>query len=511
MIYRFDDFVLDTDRAELRSAEGRVVPLERQVFQLLSLLAENGDVLTTRDEIIDRIWGGRAISEAAVDSRISAARAAIGDDGKRQARIRTVRGQGLRFVAPVRTQPLAKDPPPALTREGGRPSIAVLPFRTLGTDAEMALLGEALPYELILHLSRLHWLTVIARGSTFRFRDGQSASQVGAALDARYVLSGSIEQARGASAISAILEDARSGHIVWAERFPLGKEEPFEVKGRIARAIVTELDSQIPMHEAMEAQGVGTEHLDAWSNYHLGLMHAYRFTAQDNAVATRHFRQALALDPHFARAHAGLSFARFQNAFTYYGDDRQAAMVEARASAERAIELDPRDPFANFNLGRCHWLDHDLDAGRTHLERAVALNPNYAQGLYSLAFTNAVSGRPTEALGDIEQSLRLSPLDPLLYGMLGTGALSHLQDGDTAEAARWGDRAARAPAAHFLIGMIAVATNEIHGDAAKAASWAAHVKDRRPTATREQFLRSFPFQNVPARERIEAALGKHGF
>jgi tetratricopeptide (TPR) repeat protein len=186
-------------------------------------------------------------------------------------------------------------------------------------------------------------------------------------------------------------------------------------------------------------------------------------------------------------------------------------MGEARAAAERAVELDPRDPFANFTLGRYHWLDHDLDAGRVHLERAVALNPNYAQGLYSLAFTNAVSGRPAEALGDVDQSLRLSPLDPLLYGMFGTRALSLLHEGDTAAAAHWADRAARAPAAHYLIGMIAAATNAIHGDAAKARSWAEIVRERRPDATRAQFLRSFPFRNAPIRQQIDSALRRNGF
>jgi len=488
-----------------------VVPLERQVFQLLELLVENGDVLTSRDEIVERIWGGRAISDAAVDSRISAARTAIGDDGRRQARIRTVRGQGVRFVAPVLSEARGRDPQASAPADGGRPSIAVLPFRTIGEGGDLALLGDALPYELILHLSRLHWLTVIARGSTFRFRDGQPAAHVGAVLDARYVLSGTIEEAGGARAISAILEDARRGHVVWADRYRLGEDDPFEVRSRIARAIVIELDSQIPVHEALEAQGAGTEQLDAWSNYHLGLMHMYRFTSRDNARATGHFRQALALDPHFARAHAGLSFARFQDAFTFYGDDRSAAMGEARVAAERAVELDPRDPFANFNLGRYHWLDHDLDAGRSHLERAVALNPNYAQGLYSLAFTNAVSGRAPEALDDVETPLRLSPLDPLLYGMLGTRALSHLHEADTARAAYWADRAARAPAAHFLIGMIAVATSAIHGDEAKARSWAEIVKARRPDATRDQFLRSFPLRHEPVRRQIDSALRRNGF
>lgn len=511
MIYRFDDYVLDTDRAELRNAVSGVVQLERQIFLLLKLLVENGDVLTTRDEIVKRIWGGRAISDAAIDSRISGVRRAIGDDGRCQVRIRTVRGQGLRFVAPVVAAASSQVALPIDSTEGGRPSIAVLPFRRLQCDARLAVLCEALPYELILRLSRLHWLAVIARGSCFHFRDGQSADEVGTALDARYVLRGTLERIGSEHAISTILADARSGRIVWAERYRVNLDEAFDVRDRIARAIVTELDSRIPLHEALEAQSIATDDLDAWSSYHLGLMHAYRFTLRDNACATMYFRRALAIDPHFARAHAGLSFSRFQDAFTFYGDDRAAAMNEARAAAERAMELDPRDPFANFNLGRYHWLDNDLDAGRLHLERAVALNPNYAQALYSLAFTNAICGWAPEALEKVAQSIRLSPLDPLLYGMLGTRSLSLLHQGKLDEAANWGDRAARAPAAHFLIGMIAVATHSLNANDGKARDWADLVRQRRPDATHTQFLRSFPLRNPHIREQIESALRRHGF
>lgn len=506
MIFRFDDFVLDTDRAELRTATGALVPLERQVYQLLALLLENGDVLTSRDEIVSRVWGGRAISDAAVASRISAARAAIDDDGRRQARIRTVHGQGVRFVAPI-TQGAAAGPV-----AGGKPSIAVLPFRVLGGDPELLVFADALPHEVILQLSRLRWLTVIARGSTFRFREGQAADRVGAALEARYVLSGTLEPTRaGGAEVAVVLEDTRGGAVVWAERYPLDRDRAFEVKAEIARGIVVEIDAQIPLAEALAAQGTGTERLDAWSRYHLGLLHMYRFTQKDNDTAKVHFRQAIALDPLFARAHAGLSFARFQDAFTFYVSDRSAAMEESRGAAERALELDPRDPFASFAMGRYHWLDHDLDAGRTYLERAVALNPNYAQGIYSLAFTDTMAGRGPQALEEAETSMRLSPLDPLLYGMLGTRALSTLQTGDAAVAAQLGDRAARAPGAHYLIGMLAVATNALGGQDAVAEGWGARVRQRRPDATREQFLRSFPFQVPEVRGRIDGALARFGF
>src|SRR4051812_26874836 len=178
MIHVFDAFELDPARVELRR-NGAPVHVELQVFALLVLLVENRERMVSKDEIIEKVWDGRIVSDAAVSSRIKSARQALGDDGATQRAIRTVHGQGLRFVAQVRTIVPREDAPspvsggsdaPAPILGEARPSIAILPFRLLGAPGPHAAIADAIPHDLIASLSRLRWLFVIARGSSFRFR-----------------------------------------------------------------------------------------------------------------------------------------------------------------------------------------------------------------------------------------------------------------------------------------------------------------------------------------------------
>ena len=206
-----------------------------------------------------------------------------------------------------------------------------------------------------------------------------------------------------------------------------------------------------------------TEDLDAWSAYHLGLQHMYRFNRQDNAAATALFQRAIACDPDFARAHAGLSFVHFQTAFLRNTDDLAGEVREARRFAARACELDTMDPFVNFVMGRSYWLEGDLDGGLPWLERATALSPSYAQGIYARAWAETLAGRARDGRDHVDLAMRLSPLDPLHYAMLGTRAFTHNALGEDAQAAWWAERAARAPGAHVLIAMIASAMHGARG------------------------------------------------
>jgi Tfp pilus assembly protein PilF len=252
------------------------------------------------------------------------------------------------------------------------------------------------------------------------------------------------------------------------------------------------------------------EHLDAWSAYHLGLDHMFRFTAADNQAASKMFEIALSKEAGFARAHAGLSFTHFQNAFMRYCADGRAESASARRIAERAVELDARDPFVNFAMGRSLWLEGDVERSLGWLERATALSPNYAQGIYSQAWAHMVLCNGSEAQRRADQAISLSPLDPLHFAMLGTRAISHLLRGEDAEAARWGDRAARAPGAHELIAAVAIACHSLNGDRLKAQSWANNLKRRNPSLTRKDFFQSFPFRDASMRRRITEGLGRYG-
>lgn len=523
MIYSFDEFELDTGKAELREG-GVPVAAEPQVFQLLVLLAENADRLVSKEEIAEVIWRDRVVSDAAISSRIKSARHAIGDDGSAQKYIKTVHGRGLRFLVPVKRrqagvqqsfssthaaspaqQPIQQDP--AATR----PSIAILPLRVVGAASALALVAEALPYDLITELSRLRWLFVIARGSSFRFSSDDDARVVGEKLGVRYCLSGTAEGLGTGMSLTFELVDTHSDGVIWSNRYECSGDGIHDVRTQIVSTIVTTLEIQITANEARIARLTAPNSLDAWSNYHLGLQQMYRFTAEGNAAATHLFQRAISLDPEFARAYAGLSFTHFQNAFLQHASDTRAEMNLARRNAEFGLERDGLDPFVNFNMGRYFWLEGDLAQSLSWLERATELSPNYAQGIYAHAWADTLSGRAAEGQASVDKAIALSPMDPLRYGMLGTRAFSHLILGEDSEAATWADNAANSPGAHVLIEMIAVAAHQLNHDAVKAEKWAASVRRRNPGLSTADFFRAFPFQDEAVRARLSDALKKSGF
>ncbi len=516
MIYAFDDFELDTARMELRRAGG-VVAVEPQVFALILLLLENRDRLVPKDEVIEKIWDGRIISDAALSSRVKSARQALGDDGKSQKFIRTLHGQGFRFVAQaqLRNERIVihePEKPPVASAEAGRPSIAVLPFRLIGAAGPHAIVADALPIDLITALSRLRWLFVIARASSFRFRGNDvDLDNVRKSLGVRYCLSGSVEVVGDRITVAAELADTASGAALWGERFPARVDDVHEIRDRIISSIIGALELHIPAHEAMAARLKPLDQLDAWSAYHLGLQHFNRFNQRDNAAAAGMFELAIERAPDFARAHAALSSAHFQNAFLKYSNAPTDAPRAARAAAERSVELDPLDPFANFALGRVHWVEDNVVGGHAWLDRSVSLCPNYAQGIYARGWTESIAGLEGDGLDGMDHALALSPLDPFRYAMLGVKSFIYIQNDDFASGASFADEAARSPGAHVLIAAIAAAAQKLNGDEDKALRWAQLIRERRPDLSRADFFRAFPFSDPIARDRLDTALSSLGF
>jgi TolB-like protein len=511
MIYRFERFELDAGRFELR-AEGKAQPIEPQVLSLLLLLAANPDRLVTKDEIVERIWHGRFVSDSAISSRIKSARRAIGDDGGAQRLIRTVHGKGFRFVGEVAfagdaqsqsatTVPLSKPGP------GKQPSIAVLPLRLAGDAGTLAFIADALADEVIADLARLRWLLVIARGSSFRLRGRDVDSrEVGQALNVEYCLAGSVTQAREQLTIAVDLTRTSDGGLLWAERYSVGADEIAEVRAAIVTAIVANLKLRIAFEEADRARQQPEAELDAWGAYHLGLDYMFRFNRADNAHATALFERALAVAPNFSRALGGLSFTRFQDAFMPYSADPKACAAEARALAERALLCDPLDPFAHLNLGRSLWLDGDMAASIERLSDSIALSPNYAQAVYSKAWAEMTQCNPAVSDPHAELALRLSPLDPLRYAMLGVRSLNALFRGEYESAAELGERAARSPGAHKHIAVIAALCDHLAGRKETADQWIVRAREQDAGLTASAFLRSFPFAQSAGRETIEGAL-----
>jgi TolB-like protein len=527
MKYKFGDFELDLAKVELR-AKGELRHLEPQVFALIAYLVENRDRLVSRDELLEKVWDGRMVSDSALASRVKAARQALGDDGRAQRVIRTIHGQGFRFVAEVHAvhDELRIEPTTDIEQDGAargralrfpgdparRPSIAVLPFRLVGDADPHVAVADALPHDLITELARLRWLFVTARGSSFRLREpNPDIVEVGRVLNARYCMSGTVEMEGRRIFVTAELGETRDGGVIWAERYSGSIDDVHAMRSEIRSKILTALEIQIPLHEAAQAQLTVTENLDAWSAYHLGLQHMYRFNRRDNAIATELFTRAVSQDPCFARAHAGLSFVHFQTAFMGHADDLAKERALSRSCAQRGLDLDPLDPFVNFTMGRTFWLEGDLERGLAWLERATSLSPNYAQGIYARAWTETLSGRELDGREHVDLAMRLSPIDPLFYGMLGTRAFTHMAQGEDPEAAWWAEQAARSPGAHVLIAMIAAAAQALAGNGPLAESWAKEVRKRNPHLTRKDFFHAFPFKSEAVHTRVSAALKNLGF
>ena len=468
MIYRFGAFELDPAKAELRTG-GAIRHVEPQVFALLAFLVEHRERFVSKDEILEKVWDGRIVTDSAIASRVKSARKAVGDDGKAQRFIRTVHGQGFRFVADVRVErfevpqveplePPSTDAEPAgAGPHAARPSIAVLPFNLIGDMGPYAGIADALPHELIAELARLRWLLVTARGSSFRLRSANpDVREVGRLLDVRYCLTGIVMAFGRRLDVTTELAETATGEVIWADRIGGSIDDVHALRSELLAKLLAALEIQIPLHEAARARLTVSENLDAWSAYHLGIQHVYRFNRKDNLTAARFFDKAVELDPAFARAHAGLSFVHFQSAFLHQSDDIAGEIALARRCAQRGLDLDPLDPFVNFTMGRSFWLQGDLEQGLAWLERATSLSPHYAQGIYARAWTETLAGKELSGRQHVDLAMRLSPLDPLFYAMLGTRAFTHMAAGEDGEAAAWAERAARAPGAHVLIAMIAV-------------------------------------------------------
>lgn len=526
MKYHFDQFVIDCNLAQL-SLNGEALALEPRVFNLLVLLVENRQRVVSKDELVERLWAGRFTSDAAISTCVKSLRKVLNDDGDKQIYIKTLRGRGVRFIGEL-IEPLTPQlsgakpsnissashfiqaaPAPAAQ---SKPSIIVLPFHNPAAHDTAGIVCEALAHELIQALSRLRWLRVIARGTAFQFRQADvDLRKLAEQLQLRYALCGSIEPIGNRYAVTVELNDCHGEDVVWAERFEVGVEQLHDTRQTILGSVIAALEMYIPQHEAGLAALQTSDNLDAWSNYHLGLRHMLRFTPADNQRAAFYFDKAIIQDPGFARAYAGKSFTRFQDDFLNYSNDGDAARRDARAFAERGIELDPLDPFTNYNMGRSFWLEDNILDGMGWLERSVSLSPNFAQGFYSCAFSEVMQGNPERALENSAQAINLSPLDPLSYAVFSVRALAHLRINDMAQALYWTQKASRAPGAHFLILMITAATFALAGDITRARYWSGQVRKRNAQADISHFFKAFPFSDKNFRSTMTKGLQLAGF
>ncbi|WP_207541290.1 tetratricopeptide repeat protein [Sabulicella rubraurantiaca] len=384
--------------------------------------------------------------------------------------------------------PAAVAPPPAgAAAEDSfagphRGSVAVMPFTDLTAGpATPGGPADALVHDVIARLAKLRSLFVIGQGSVFALRDrGVSPAEAGRLLGVDYVVSGSVQRRGKRLAVAVELAEARSARIVWAEVFDQEAEDAFLVLDEIGNRAVASIAGEIEAAERNRAVLRPPDSLDAWEAHHRGLWHMYRFNKPDNEKARHFFETAIRLDPTFSRAYAGLSFTHWQNAFQGWAE-RGAEMERAYAAAGQGLMADDRDPAAHWAMGRALWLRGRHDQSVEELERAVELSPNFALGHYTLAFVHSLTGDPDTAVEASGHSLRLSPYDPMVFGMLGARAMALVRLNRFEEAAEMGTKAAGRPNAHAHILAIAAVSLALAGRLDEARAHVAAIRKKLPS------------------------------
>ena len=445
MIYRFGPYSLNDEHLELLS-DGEMLTVEPQVFSRLVFLIENRDRVVGKDELIEAVWDGRIVSDGTLNTRINAARRALGDDGKAQAVIKTFPRRGFRFVADVTEEGDRNPPSTPEIPLSDKPSIAVLPFVNLSSDPEQSYFSNGIAEDIITALARFRGLRVVARNSSFSYAEQpQDIRGVAQELNVRYVLEGSVRKSGNRVRISTQLVDGLTSEHIWAERHDRELDDIFALQDEITETVVGALEPEVSKAEIERARSKRPESLDAWDYYLRGLSHRFIFTEKGIAEAQRLFLRAIELDPGFAAAHAGLSEAISIEVPLGYTDRPAETLEKALQAARQAIALDNDDPAAHMALGRAHLFGNNVEAAIPEFKTALELNPNLAQARHQLGHALTYSGHAEEAVKHIEMAIRISPRDNLMGAMTARAAEAHLALGQYEKALDWARLAVRQP------------------------------------------------------------------
>jgi TolB-like protein len=496
VLYSFENCTLDTDLRELRRG-AKLVAVEPQVFDLLHFLIRHRDRVVTRDNILEAVWNGRAVSESALAVRINAARLAISDNGQQQRLIRTLPRKGLRFIGDV----LEHGSSPTTEAEStvtvpmrpDVPSIAVLPFTNMSDDAKQEYFADGISEDIITALSRFRSLLVIARNSTFTYKGrAVDLKEVARELGVRYVLEGSVRRASRRVRVTAQLVDTESGIHVWGERYDRPLQDIFAVQDEITDMIAATMEPEIGAAERERARRKPPEHLGAWEHYQRGMWHLVRRNRDDLASAQVLFQKAIELLPAYATPRAALALCCFFEITHGFTKDYATSLKELLEQGSQSVLLDPKDALAHSALGLALMERRDYSASLAEHQIAIGLNPNSALARYAFGYGLHRAGRLEEALEQFDSALRLSPRDPGLWSYLTLKASTLYQLRRYDEAVRFARDAARHSIADLIWPFVHLAAALGQLDrTAEAGTAVEELRRRRPGLT-VSGVRSWP-------------------
>lgn len=432
----FGPFILDAERGTLLR-DGRPVAVSSKGLQLLQALLDVPGRVMAKADLMEAAWPGATVEESNLSVQIAALRKQLGPSPDGGDWIATVPRVGYRFVGTVHPCNAIAEPAAEHVAEGlQRPSIAVLPFANLSGDVDQQYFGDAVANDIITALTRFRWFSVVARNSSFAFRDSSvDVREIARRLGACYVVEGSHRQVDHRIRITAQLIDATTGSHIWAERHERDVADIFVIQDEITDSIIGAIEPRLLKTESRLADAAGdVEGKTAWNLVRRGVWQFHKIERESHLRARDLFRSAAALDPQLAEAHIWL--ARVSGGIALWGwtDELASVCQEGLAAAFMAIRLDEQNPYSHYGLAITSCSSGEFLQATRAATRAIELSPGFALGHLVLGMATLYSGRAEEAIARLQHGLRLNWSDPHNFAWFDLLALAHLLMGRTEEA-----------------------------------------------------------------------------
>jgi adenylate cyclase len=349
-----------------------------------------------------------------------------------------------------------------------KPSIAALPFLNMSGDPEQEYFADGIVEDILTGLSRLRWLFVIARNSSFSYKGRNvDVRQVGRELGVRYVLEGSVRRSGNRIRITAQLIEAETGNHLWAERYDRALDDVFAIQDEITESVIGCIQPEVYAAEYDRLKRKPPQSLDAWESFIRSMFLYSQHSDSSTHEALNMLDRAIKLDPCYAQAHGLRAVCLAWRAIQGW-DNRGTSFAEATEGADRAVACDPGEPWAFLAHGFIAVANRRDSGAVSAFSRAIDASPNFAYAHGLLGAAHAFGGRPDQAIECIDRGVRLSPRDifgeeyDLYY------AFAHFQAGRYIEAAVAAQRALQQRPGHPTIHMMAAASYGLAGEIDKA-------------------------------------------
>ncbi len=455
-----------------QNSEADSTKLEPQVMAVLLCLVKQQGQVVSREDIEAQAWANRVVGYDSLSTAIIKLRKALGDDSKNPRYIETVPKKGYRLIATVSTATPITDAEHSHTNSDAKPrrqrfqlglilgfvllglgfviynkmpylfndtqithhnTIAVLPFKNISGDIQQEYFSDGITADLITDLSKISGLSVIARNSVFAYKDSSiDVRQIGEELAVIYVVEGSVRKNNEMVRISARLIDASNGHNLWAERFDGSLENVFRLQDDVTARIIAALQLKISDREQQQLSIKYTNSFEAYDQFLQGWQYFWEYSKESNVLAKEYFKQAIALDPKFARAYANLALSYAYDVLSGWTNTPDEYLKKAEDLSQKAVELDDDLAQVHWAVGFTALISRQYQFALSESQKVIALDPNNADGYGLLATTLNYAAKPQDALVYMQKAMQLNPHHPSVYKVIMGEIYFNLRDYDNA-------------------------------------------------------------------------------